>query len=82
MGRKRGEHKETVTIRLTPKARIYVSDLKKHFQRSAVFGSGRKFTNSMIIEQAIGYYFKCKEADFMTDFKMCGACGQPRKNLE
>jgi hypothetical protein len=82
MGRKRGEPKDTVTIRLTPKARIYVSDLKKHFQRSAVFGSGRKFTNSLIIEQAIGYYFKCKEADFMTDFKVCGACGQPRKNLE
>ena len=82
MGRKRGERKDTVTIRLTPKARIYVSDLKKHFQRSAVFGSGRKFTNSLIIEQAIGYYFKCKEADFMTDFKMCGACGQPRDNLK
>ena len=82
MGRKRGEPKDTVTIRLTPKARIYVSDLKKHFQRSAVFGSGRKFTNSLIIEQAIGYYFKCKEADLMTDFKVCGACEQPRKNLE
>jgi len=82
MGRKRGEIKETVTIRLTPKARILVSDLKKRFQQIAAFGSGRQFTNSQVIEQAIGYYFKCKNADFMTDFKTCGACGQPRDNLK
>ena len=82
MGRKRGEPKETVTIRLTPKARLYISDLKKHFQRSAFYSGGRKYTKSLIIEQAIGYYFKCKETDFKTDFKMCGACGQPRDNLK
>ena len=82
MGRKRGEHKETVTIRLTPKARLYIDDLKKVFQRRAFYSGGKKYTNSMIIEQAIGYYFKCKEADFMTDFKMCGACGQPRDNIK
>jgi hypothetical protein len=82
MGRRRGEIKETVTIRLTPKARIYVDDLKKHFQQRQGWGGQKKFTNSLIIEQAIGYYFKCKETDFMTEYKMCGACGQPRKNLE
>jgi hypothetical protein len=82
MGRKRGEIKETVTIRLTPKARLYIDDLKKVFQRRAFYSGGKKYTNSMIIEQAIGYYFKCKEADFMTDFKMCGACGQPRDNIK
>jgi|TARA_R110000824_G_scaffold72961_1_gene185935 hypothetical protein len=82
MGRRRGEIKETVTIRLTPNARIYVEDLKKRFQQLAVWGSGKKFTNSQVIEQAIGYYFKCKNSDFMTDFKICGACGQPRDNLK
>ena len=82
MGRKRGEIKETVTIRLTQKARLYIDDLKKVFQRRAFYSGGKKYTNSMIIEQAIGYYFKCKEADFMTDFKMCGACGQPRDNIK
>ena len=82
MGRKRGEIKETVTIRLTPNARIYVEDLKKRFQQLAVWGSGKKFTNSQVIEQAIGYYFKCKNSDFMTDFKICWACGQPRDNLK
>jgi predicted transcriptional regulator len=82
MGRKRGEIKETVTIRLTPKARLLISDLKKRFQQLAAMGSGRQYTNSMIIEQAIGYYFNCKNTDFMTDFKMCGACGQPRDNLK
>ena len=82
MGRRRGEIKETVTIRLTPKARLYVDDLKKYFQRQAVWGSGKKFTNSQVIEQAIGSYFKCKEADFKTDFKHCGYCGQPRDNLK
>jgi len=82
MGRKRGEHKETVTIRLTPMARVKISDLKLYFQRQAAWGSGRKFTNSQVIEQAIGVYFKIKETDFKTDFKFCGNCGQPRKNLE
>ena len=82
MGRRRGEPKETVTIRLTPKARIYINDLKMHFQRSSFYSGGKKFTNSLIIEQAIGYYFKCKETDFLTDFKTCGACGQPRDNLK
>jgi len=38
MGRKRGEIKETVTIRLTPKARLLISDLKKTL--SAVSGYG------------------------------------------
>ena len=80
MGRRRGEIKEKVTIRLTPKARLYVSDLKKYYQRQAMWGSGKKFTNSQVIEQAIGFYFKCKEADFKTDFKFCGACGQPKEN--
>ena len=82
MGRRRGERKDAVTIRLTPTARIKVNDLKMHFQRQAAWGSGKKFTNSQVIEQAIGFYFKCKNVDFTTDFKMCGACGQPRKNLE
>jgi len=45
-----------------------------------MWGSGKKFTNSQVIEQAIGFYFKCKEADFKTDFKFCGACGQPKEN--
>ena len=82
MGRKRGEIKETVTIRLTPKARIKISDLKLYFQRQAAWGSGRKFTNSQVIEQAISTYFKIKETDFKTDFKFCGNCGQPRDNLK
>jgi hypothetical protein len=83
MGRRPSrERKETVTIRLTPKARHKVNDLKLAFQRRQGWGGTKKFTNSQVIEQAIGYYFKCKEVDFKTEFTMCGACGQSRRNLE
>ena len=38
MGRKRGETKETVTIRLTPKARLKVEEIKKWRVRQAIYG--------------------------------------------
>ena len=80
MGRRRGETKETVTIRLTPKARTMVTDLKEQFQRMRGFYSNRMYTNSLVIEQAIGAYFKIKECDWKFDFKVCGNCGQPRED--
>ena len=80
MGRRPGEPKETVTIRLTPNARHMVKDLKEKFQRMRGFYSTRKYTNSLIIEQAIGAYYKIKDCDWKYDFKVCGACGQPRED--
>ena len=44
------------------------------------FYSTRKYTNSLIIEQAIGAYYKIKDCDWKYDFKVCGACGQPRED--
>ncbi len=78
MGRKPGEKKETVTIRLTPQARLYVLDIKHYFQRG---WSGKKYTNSLAIEQAIGHYWKFCEAMVRTEGSYCACCGQSR-NLD
>jgi hypothetical protein len=82
MGRRPGEPKETVTIRLTPNARIMVTKIKESLQRNRGFYSDRKYTNSLVIEQAIGIYYKKKEADFKTDFKFCGICRQAIRREE
>jgi hypothetical protein len=78
MGRKRGETKETVTIRLTPKARLKVEEIKKWRVRQAIYGSGREFTNSMIIEQAINQYYKVTNIE-LRDATRCGRCDQKRE---
>jgi hypothetical protein len=75
MGAKRGEPKETVTIRLTPKARLKIKDIKQWRVRQAIYGSGREFTNSLIIEQAINQYYKIVDKE-LRDPKRCGRCGQ------
>ena len=74
MGRKRGEPKETVTIRLTPKARAMVDEMKRQKVRST--WSDKQYTNSLIIEQAIGEYYKISMVNHKFDFKVCGYCGQ------
>ena len=76
MGRKRGEPKETVTIRLTPKARAMVDEMKRQKVRST--WSDKQYTNSLIIEQAIGEYYKISMVNHKFDFKVCGYCGQNR----
>ena len=76
MGRKRGELKETVTIRLTPKARTMVDEMKRQKVRST--WSDKQYTNSLIIEQAIGEYYKISMVNHKFDFKVCGYCGQNR----
>lgn len=76
MGRKRGELKETVTIRLTPKARAMVDEMKRQKVRST--WSDKQYTNSLIIEQAIGEYYKISMVNHKFDFKVCGYCGQNR----
>jgi hypothetical protein len=82
MGRRPGEPKDTVTIRLTPAARAMVTEIKEQLQRMRGFYSDRKYTNSLVIEQAIGMYYKKKEADYKTDFKFCGVCRQAIRREE
>ena len=80
MGRKRDAiQKETVTIRLTPEARQLVKEIKEHRARvSGWSGAGRQYTNSIVIEQAIGQYYKIWEANVKFEAKVCGYCGQNR----
>jgi len=80
MGRKPGERKETVTIRLTPKARMMVKEIKEVWQKRQGLGSYRKYTNSLVIEQAIGLYYTKKTVDWKFDFKVCGICGQNKQD--
>jgi hypothetical protein len=75
MGRRRGEIKETVTIRLTPRARQMVTDIKRYFQRGF---SGKMYTNSLAIEQSIGHYYKSIKAMHESQGTWCGCCGQSR----
>ena len=75
MGAKRGEPKETVTIRLTPKARLKIKDIKQWRVKQSIYGSGREFTNSLIIEQAINQYYAIVDRE-LRDVNRCGRCGQ------
>jgi len=77
MGRRRGEIKETVTIRLTPKAREYVSQLLQYARASRGWQNTKVYTNSLMIEQAIGHYWKSQKAKHETDNKYCGCCNSP-----
>ena len=78
MGRKRGQPKETVTIRLTPDARLKVEEIKKWRVRQAIYGSGREFTNSLIIEHAIHQYYSVTNKE-LRDTTRCGRCTQKRE---
>lgn len=79
MGRKRGEPKETVTIRLTPDARIKIGELKKWYQQKAFNNmSYKKYTNSLIIEQAVGQYYRVITRE-LKDENRCGRCDKKRE---
>ena len=78
MGRKRGQPKETVTIRLTPDARLKVEEIKKWRVRQAIYGSGREFTNSLIIEQAINMYYRIYDRE-LRDTLRCCRCDKKRE---
>jgi len=80
MGRKPDRiPKQTVTVRLEEATRVKVEEIKKHRARASAFGSGRQWTNSLIIEQAIGVYYEIYVSNIKTDFKYCGYCQQKRE---
>jgi hypothetical protein len=80
MGRKPDRiPKQTVTVRLEEATRVKVEEIKKHRQRASAFGTGRQWTNSLIIEQAIGIYYDIYVSNIKTDFKYCGYCQQKRE---
>ena len=75
MGAKRHKiQKETVTIRLEPDTRVLVDRMKKTYQQMSFnSGSFRKWTNSLIIEQAIQMYYLKKKREHI-DPTRCGSC--------
>ena len=80
MGRKPDRvPKQTVTVRLEESTRVKVAEIKKHRQRASAFGLGRRYTNSLIIEQAISIYYDIYVSNIKTDYKYCGYCQQKRE---
>ena len=79
MGARRHQiQKETVTIRLEPKTRVLVDEMKKAYQHMSFnSGSFRKWTNSEIIEQAINMYYLKKKREHR-DPTRCGSCDAKR----
>ena len=54
-------------------------EIKNHRQRVSGWSyDGRKHSNSIVIEQAIGEYYKIWEANVKFEAKVCGYCGQNR----
>jgi hypothetical protein len=77
MGRRKGPHKDTVTIRLTPKAQEYVVDLLQYARATRGWNNHKVYTKSLMIEQSIGHYWKSQKAMHETEGKYCGCCGHP-----
>jgi len=80
MGRQASkEGKDTVCIRLTRDARQKVQILKEVRARESAWtiGASRRFTNSLMIEQAIQMYYQQKQVEHKHP-DTCGACGQRR----
>ncbi len=78
MGRRAGEYKETVTIRLTPQARQYVKEILQFFQATRGWNNTKVYTNSFVIEQAIGHYRNFQRTMHETQGRLCGCCGHPK----
>ena len=77
MGRRKGPHKDTVTIRLTPKAQEYVEELLQFARATRGWNNHKVYTKSLMIEQSIGHYWKSQKTMHETDGKYCGCCNHP-----
>ena len=65
MGRKKSwPPKETVSLRFEKETITYINHLKNYLSSSRGFYSTRKITNSLVVEQAVGHYFKHKRLEY------------------
>ncbi len=72
-----GPPKRAFCISLEQRTVDRIDSLRKKYARiSAVSGSGRQFTRSLLIEQAINQYCNWKRAELKHDNTVCGRCGQ------
>ncbi len=81
MGRPRssGPPKRAFCISLEQRTVDRIDSLRKKYARiSAVSGSNRQFTRSLLIEQAINQYCNWKRAELKHDNTVCGRCGQTK----
>jgi predicted transcriptional regulator len=79
MGRPRssGPPKRAFCISLEQRTVDRIDSLRKKYARiSAVSGSNRQFTRSLLIEQAINQYCNWKRAELKHGNTVCGRCGQ------
>ncbi len=65
MGRKKSwPPKETVSLRFERETINYIQHLKNYLSSTRGFYSTRKITNSVVVEQAVGHYFKVKRSEY------------------
>ena len=65
MGRKKSwPPKTTVSLRFEQETIAYVEHLKKYLTSTKSFYSTKKITKSVVVEQAIGHYFKHKRDEY------------------
>ena len=77
-----GPPKRPFCISLDQRTVDRIDLLRKKFARiSAVSGSGRQFTRSLIIDQALNEYCNWKRAELKHDNTVCGRCGQTREKI-
>ena len=84
MGRPKssGPRKLPFCISLEQRTVDRIDALRRKFVRiSAVSGSGRQFTRSLIIDQALNEYCNWKRAELKHDNTVCGRCGQTREKI-
>ena len=81
MGRPRskGPVKDSYCVRLEQLTIDRIDSLRnKYIRISAVSGSGRQFSRSWLIEQAINEYCSWKRTELRYDNEVCGRCGQTK----
>ena len=67
MGRKKSwPPKHTVSLRFEEETIRYIGHLKKYLSSTRGFLSTRKITNSLVVEQAVGHYFKAKREEYFS----------------
>ena len=77
-----GPPKRPFCISLEQRPGDRIDAVRRKFGRiSAVSGSGRQFTRSLIIDQALNEYCNWKRAELKHDNTVCGRCGQTREKI-
>tara|TARA_Y100000296_G_scaffold29492_1_gene34287 strand:+ start:226 stop:483 length:258 start_codon:yes stop_codon:yes gene_type:complete len=80
MGRKAGRVKNSKMFRIGIEEDNQIEEILKYWRASRGFHNTKTYTRSLVVEQAISEYYKIQRANHETNFKYCGACGNPKND--